>query len=191
MKRAYSLLDIKSFDDSTRTITGIASTPTADRMGDVVDPKGAQFKLPLPLLYQHDSNCPIGQVIDAKVTKNGIEITAQIAKGVTQQIEDAWALIKSGLVRGLSIGFRSLDSEAIPNSWGVIFKAWEWLELSCVTIAANAEASIQTVKSIDSRQLAASGKSADSVVRLSTPCAAGNPRAGVVRLSPQNKETKK
>jgi HK97 family phage prohead protease len=183
MKRAYSLLEIKAVDDEQRLITGIASTPTADRMGDVVDPKGAQFNLPIPLLWQHDSNCPIGQVTAAKVTKNGIEITAQIAKNVTQSIEDAWALIKSGLVRGLSIGFRSLDSENIPNSWGVIFKAWEWLELSCVTIAANAEASIQTIKSIDTRQLAASGKSADRVVRLSLPCAAGKSEAGIVRLS--------
>lgn len=158
MNRAYSLLEIKEMDDDARTITGVASTISPDRMGDVVDPMGAEFKLPLPLLWQHDSRQPIGHVTDAKVTKTGITVTAQIAKGVSDQIDQAWSLIKSGLVRGLSIGFRGLDVEQIPNSWGVIFKSWEWLELSAVTIPANAEASIQTIKSIDAPLLAATGK---------------------------------
>lgn len=158
MNRAYSLLEIKEMDDDARTITGVATTISPDRMGDVVDPMGAEFKLPIPLLWQHDSHQPIGHVTDAKVSKTGITITAQIAKGVSEQIDQAWSLIKSGLVRGLSIGFRGMDVEQIPNSWGVIFKSWEWLELSAVTIPANAEASIQTIKSIDQPLLAAIGK---------------------------------
>lgn len=158
MNRAYGLLEIKEMNDESRTITGVATTISPDRMGDVVDPMGAEFKLPLPLLWQHDSGQPIGHVTDAKVSKTGITVTAQIANGVSDQIDQAWSLIKSGLVRGLSIGFRGLDTEQIPNSWGVIFKSWEWLELSAVTIPANAEASIQTIKSIDAPLLAATGK---------------------------------
>jgi hypothetical protein len=46
---------------------------------------------------------------------------------------------------------------------------WLWLELSAVTIAANGDASIQTIKSIDSRLLAASGQKRSTVVRLDTP----------------------
>lgn len=171
MDRAYSLLDIKAFDDEKGEITGIATTPTTDRMGDIVDPKGAVFRLPIPLLWQHDSHSPIGQVTKAKVTSAGIEITAQIARGVTAAIDEAWKLIRSGLVRGLSIGFRGLDTEQIPNSWGVRFEKWEWLELSAVTIPANAEATIQTVKSIDTALRAASGTEAkqdDSRARRSS-----------------------
>lgn len=157
MNRAYSLLEIKELDDDARVITGIASTPTADRMGDIVKPEGAVFKLPIPLLWQHDAGSPIGNVTKARVTRAGIEITAEIAKGVSTKIDDAWALIKAGLVRGLSIGFRGLDTEQIPNSWGIIFEKWEWLELSAVTIPANAEASITSVKQFDTEQRAASG----------------------------------
>lgn len=145
-QRAYSTLEIKAADDDARTILGIASTPSPDRMGDIVEPKGAEFKLPIPLLWQHDASKPIGHVTQAKVTKNGIEIVASIAKGVSEEIDRAWTLIKSGLVRGLSIGFRGLDVEQIPNSYGVIFQKWEWLELSAVTIPANAEATITSVK---------------------------------------------
>jgi HK97 family phage major capsid protein/HK97 family phage prohead protease len=147
--RAYSTLDIKAFDEDNGVITGIASTPSPDRMGDVVVPEGATFKLPLPLLWQHNPHKPIGHVTEAKVTKKGIEIVATIMRGVTEEIDNAWKMIRAGLVRGLSIGFRGIDMEQIPNSWGVIFEKWEWLELSAVTIPANAEASITSVKKFD------------------------------------------
>ena len=156
MNRAYSAIEIRAVDDEKRIIEGIASTPVADRMGDVVDPMGAEFKLPIPLLFQHDSGHPIGHVIKATVTKAGIKITAQIAKGVLPKIDEAWALIKSGLVRGLSIGFRpTQDPEPIKGTYGVTFKKWEWLELSAVTIAANSEASILQIKSADQAALRA------------------------------------
>lgn len=175
--RAYSLLEIKEMDDDARVIMGIASTPTPDRMADVVLPEGAVFKLPIPLLWQHRSDQPIGNVTQAKVTKKGIEIVAEIAKGVSEEIDRAWSLIKSGLVRGLSIGFRGLDTEQIPNSWGVIYQRWEWLELSAVTIPANAEASITSVKQFDIGAPASSGngeRTVDSGRKATTPGASGS-----------------
>jgi len=187
--RAYSLLQIKEMDDDERVIVGIASTPTADRMADIVVPEGAQFSLPIPLLWQHRSDQPIGHVTDAKITKKGIEIVAKIAKGVSEDIDKAWALIKSGLVRGLSIGFRGLDVEQIPNSWGVKFEKWEWLELSAVTIPANAEASITSVKQFDIGAPAASGTSGADVDagRKATPGASGTPKPTVKTLKPKEK----
>jgi len=160
MNRAYSLLTVKAVDDDARIITGMATTPMADRMQDVVEPRGAQFKLPIPFLWQHDSGQPIGHVIDAKVGKGGIEIVAKIAKGVTAEIDRAWALIKAGLVPGLSIGFKAIEHEHIKETKGIRFTKWSWLELSAVTIPANAEATIATIKSIDTAQRAASGLNA-------------------------------
>lgn len=180
--RAYSQFEVKAIDDASGIIEGIATTPTTDRMGDVVDPKGAQFSLPLPLLWQHDAKQPIGHVIAAKVTDAGIAIKAQIARDVLPQIDRAWTLIKAGLVRGLSIGFRPLDAEDIKGTWGQRFVKWDWLELSVVTIPANADASIQTIKSIDAELLrAASGKAQPSrVVRLAEPPGA----SGTVNFNP-------
>ena len=121
LNRAYSLLTLKAVDDDARTITGMASTPTPDRLEDVVEPTGAQFKLPLPLLWQHDSSQPIGHVTNAKVSKSGIEIVAKIAKGVTDEIDRAWKLIKAGLVPGLSIGFKAIEHEFITETKGIRF----------------------------------------------------------------------
>lgn len=180
MTRAYSLLEIKELDEGTRRITGIATTPKTDRAGDIVMSEGAVFTLPIPLLYQHDSRQPIGFVTEAKVTKKGIEIVAEIAKDVHEDIERAWKYIKAGLVRGLSIGFKGLEVEPIPNSWGVIFEKWEWLELSAVTIPANADASIQTIKQYDAEALlAATG--ADVVSSTDEPAAIGA-KGRVVKL---------
>lgn len=168
--RVYSTMKIKAIDEEAREITGIASTPSTDRMGDIVLPEGAVFKLPLPLLWQHDSMQPIGEVIKAKVTKQGIEITARLVQvaspsQLAARLEEAWQCLKTGLVRGLSIGFSPLKWNYLDNG-GYEFIEWGWHELSAVTIPANAEASITSIKSFDSSFLAASGKKKNLVVRL-------------------------
>jgi HK97 family phage major capsid protein/HK97 family phage prohead protease len=184
MDRAYATLEIKGMDDSG-TITGIASTPSADRMDDIVLPDGAVYKLPLPLLWQHDHSDPIGEITSAKVTAKGIEIVGKVVLGVTDEIDRYWKLLKAGLVRGLSIGFRGLDVEQIEGSWGVRFKRWEWLELSVVTIPANAEATIATVKEYAAKPAATGiGKAA------ATPGVSGKPMKPV-SLRPKEAKTMK
>ena len=167
MNRAVSTFTIKSIDDEQRIIEGIASTPTVDRVGDVVDPYGATLALPVPFLYQHDKNKPIGHIIAANAGDDGIKIKAQVAKGVVPFIDEAWALIKAGLVRGLSIGFRPhADGREAIKGGGWKFKSYEILEISAVTVPANADASISIIKAISDDFLAASGKEKVAVVRL-------------------------
>lgn len=167
MNRAYSLLTIKSVDDEERIIEGIATTPTPDRANDVVELSGIDYKLPLPFLLQHNSREPIGNVIDAKVVKDEMRVRIKMASaGVAAYIDEAWAVIKAGLVRGLSIGFRSIEEAFNKETGGFRFIKTEWIELSAVTVPMNAEATILSVKSADSLLLAASGHEAIPVVRL-------------------------
>jgi HK97 family phage prohead protease len=180
LNRAYSLLSIKGVDEDARIITGMATTPMPDRLQDVVEPDGAQFKLPLPLLWQHDSREPIGHVTRAKVTKAGIEIVAKIARiaepgRLKDRLDEAWQTLKIGLVSGLSIGFKAIERSFIEETDGIRFIKWDWLELSAVTIPANSEATIATVKSIDTAQRAASGQTKPRrVVHLNPPGASGS-----------------
>lgn len=194
LKRAYSLLEIKEFDDEKREIIGIATTPTTDRYGDIVEPKGAEFTLPLPFLWQHDSSQPIGHVTKAKATKEGIEVTVKLVKTdepgtLKDRLDEAWQAIKLKLVRGLSIGFTSIEHTFIEGTYGVHFLKWAWLELSAVTIPANAEASITAIKSIDTKQRAASGQTRKGVVELiQSPGVSGQNKAasrGSVKLIPR------
>lgn len=162
MQRAYSLLQVKAVDDEQRIIEGIATTPKTDRMEDVVDSEGAVFKTPLPFLWQHRAGEPIGNVISAKVSPEGINVRVQLAQtdepGELKSLLDrAWQSIKLKLVRGLSIGFRILESSDIRGTFGLHITRWEWLELSAVTIPANIDATIQTIKQYDTEEAAAPG----------------------------------
>lgn len=143
--RAHSTLTITKADGDAGIIEGYATTPKADRVGDVVEPAGAEFQLPIPLLMQHDHSRPLGSVIEANVTARGIRVVCRVARGISDDIERSWKLIKAGVVRGLSIGFRGLQTEPLREG-GVRFKRWEWLELSAVTVPANAEATILATK---------------------------------------------
>lgn len=179
MNRAYSVFEIKAADDEKRIIEGIATTPSPDRANDIIELDGIDYKLPLPFLLQHNSRQPIGSVIDAKIVKNEMRVRIQVASaGIAAYIDEAWALIKSGLIRGLSIGFRSIEEAYNKETGGFRFMATEWIELSAVTIPMNAEATITAVKSFDQHSLALSGKNASVVVRLGT-----NPSA--VAVSPK------
>lgn len=162
MNRAYSILTAKAVQDGDeRVIEGIASTPSPDRMGDVVEPMGAKFALPLPLLWQHNHDEPVGTVEFAEPNAKGIPFRARLARvdepgALKDLVDKAWQAVKAGLVRGVSIGFSAKDADRLKGG-GRHFKEWDWLELSLVTIPANAEATISAIKSISRQQIAASG----------------------------------
>jgi HK97 family phage prohead protease len=167
LNRAYSLLEVKAVDDESRTITGVATTPSPDRMGDIVEPMGVKFNNPLPLLWQHRHDSPVGSVKFDKPTKDGITFTAELPKlnedgPLKTMIDMAWQSVKEKLVRGVSIGFRSIE-HAFMEGGGIRFLESEVIELSLVTIPANADATIQAVKAMDV------GVSRDGPVRLSPP----------------------
>ncbi|MCG2574217.1 HK97 family phage prohead protease [Acinetobacter sp. ME22] len=205
MKLAYSLLNVKAFDDDQWTLEGIATTPAPDRVDDVVEPKGAQFTLPVPFLWQHDKKQPIGQVIDAVVTDEGIQVKVQLTKPdqveseeLKQRLQTAWDSIKTGLVRGLSIGFSPIEVADIQGTWGYRFIKWDWYELSAVTIPANQEATITGIKSLchpehKSQQTNSHDKekSLPCVPPISTNSAAPVPKVGGVKLleTPKFKST--
>lgn len=158
LTRAYSTFSVKSVDPERRVISGIATTPEADRLGDVIEPLGVQFKNPLPLLLYHDSKRPVGHATFKKPTKHGIEFEAKIPTidepgTLRDRLNEAWDSVKSGLVGGISVGFRSIE-QAFKDDGGIHFLKTEVVELSLVVIPANAACTILAIKELD---LAATG----------------------------------
>jgi hypothetical protein len=43
MNRAYSILTVKAVEEDQRIIRGMATTPSPDRVGDIVEPLGVKF----------------------------------------------------------------------------------------------------------------------------------------------------
>jgi len=164
LDRAYALLSIKALDGPRRTITGLASTPTPDRRGDILEPLGATFRNPLPLLLHHDRERPIGRAT-LTARRDGIAFEATLPDitepgAVRDRVNEAWHSIQAGLMTGVSIGFRPLGGadgiKALPSG-GMHLLMTEICELSLVTVPANVETTIHTIKSLDLPHLAASG----------------------------------
>lgn len=191
MNRAYSVLEIRAVSEDAREIEGIATTPSTDRMGDVVEPLGAKFAAELPLLWQHDHHSPVGHVRFGKPTAKGIPFKATISQveeegELKARLDLAWQSVKAKLVRAVSIGFRALEY-ALMEGGGVRFTETEILELSLVTVPANADCTITTIRSIDSAFRAASGRPEDEDVDRTPPGASGTSKAArpVVSLKPK------
>ncbi len=190
MNRALVRFEIKALDDDARTIEGWATTPEVDRMGDIVLPKGVEYELPIPFLLDHDHSQVVGEVERVEVSDKGIKFWATIKKiaeeGEAKALCDkAWSYIKHGLRKAVSIGFRPLEFDVLPNG-GLKFTSWEWYELSAVGIPAQPGAKITGAKTFavgdtyvaEDPEIpaipepAASGKKA-RVVKLDTPARDG------------------
>lgn len=188
MNRAYSMLQVRAFDDDARKFSGIATTPSVDRVGDIIDPMGVKFTNPLVLLHQHRHDAPIGSVRFKKPTKDGIEFEAEIAKvdepgPLKDRVDTAWGEVKHGLVRATSVGFRPIEY-SFMDTGGVRYSEVEVYELSIVSIPANADAVISTVKSLDQQARKEAGVEDDPLPEIPAapePAASGK-TARVVRL---------
>lgn len=135
----------------------MASPPlqNPDRIGDIIDPLGVKFENPLPFLWMHRHDQPIGTVKFEKPTKAGINFEAEIAQTdepgtLKERLDEAWQSIKMKLVRAVSIGFRPLEYSFMENG-GIRYSESECYELSAVTIPMNADALISSVKSISGK----------------------------------------
>src|SRR5262245_22618424 len=92
-------LAVKAFDAPTRTIRGVASTPRPDRQGHVLEPLGAQFTNPIPLLLHHDRRQPVGQAT-LTATAAGLLFEASIASvadagPLRDRLEDTWQQLQA------------------------------------------------------------------------------------------------
>jgi hypothetical protein len=102
-------------------------------------------------------------VVWAEARDDGIPFRAKIAKSVEpgklkDRLDEAWQSIKLGLVRAVSIGFQAAaDKVTMLKGGGIQYDEYEILELSAVTIPANVEASIHTIRAIYHNLRAASG----------------------------------
>lgn len=166
--RAYSLLTEKSFTEGQDwTIRGFATTPTPDRVSDVVVPTGAVFRTnDFKLHLYHDTRLPVGKVAFGKPTTKGIPFESTLpdvkeAGIVRERVNEARHSLKYDLISAVSIGFRAIDGEveSLPNG-GYKFNKWEMIELSLTSTPANPEAVITAVKSFES-----TGRLPDSVLR--------------------------
>lgn len=163
MDRLAFDLDVKFAGDGSGegAIEGYGSVfGLLDRGGDIMLP-GA-FKASLaewrkkksfpPMLWQHDPWTPVGVWTDLVEDDKGLKVYGQLVLEVGQA-KDARALIQAGAVKGLSIGYRTVDYDIDRNTGARRLKKVELWEISLVTFPMLPEAQISGMKSIDPRAL--------------------------------------
>ena len=156
MHKAWSLLEVKQVNDERRIIRGIATSPTVDRVGDIVEPEGMIQRGPVKLHLYHKHDLPVGHVLFDKPTKKGTPFEAEIpdvkeAGTVRERVNEAWHSVKYKLLDAVSIGFNVLEDGVEPlKNGGYRFTKWEILELSLVGVPANPDAVITAFKCADS-----------------------------------------
>lgn len=157
-ERAYSVLNIRSFQEETRSFSGIASTPLPGRDDVILEPLGVRFNNPIPLLLLHNQGSVIGTVTLETPSADGIAFTARIPKveepgTLKTRTDEAWQLVKLGLMRGVSCGYRpdnpiSKSIEFLKGGLVRILKS-EFFELSLCAVPADIGASITAIRSFD------------------------------------------
>jgi len=152
-------------------IIGYANTTIKDRQGDVIISeawtKGGltnYSKNPIVLAF-HNHSKPIGKATSLSVDTNGLKITAEISASVV----DVYNLIKEGILKAFSVGFRVKDAEYDPLTDIFVIKDVELYEVSVVSVPANQDSLFDVSKCFNNAaELAEFKKSFSKPVEFST-----------------------
>ncbi|MEF2551997.1 HK97 family phage prohead protease [Aurantimonas sp. A2-1-M11] len=154
MKQAAPVLDIKALDKSGE-FEGYGSTfgGEPDSYGDVIaagayaDSLAAhKAKGTMPkMFWQHDASEPIGKWLEAEEDDSGLLMRGKLNMNV-QRAKEAYALLKEGDIDGLSIGYRIREYSVDTDTGVWTLEKLDLLEVSVVSIGANENAVVSSVK---------------------------------------------
>ena len=138
-------------EDDTLVIKGMANTVAKDRAGDVIVAEAwttsnaltNYMKNPIVLAF-HNHSLPIGSVVKITPTALGLEVEAEISKAAGH----VYDLIRDGVLKTFSVGFRCLDADYDDSTGIFIIKDVELHEISVVSVPCNQESTFQVAKSL-------------------------------------------
>jgi HK97 family phage prohead protease len=134
-----------------REIAVIAASSALARDGHVIEVQGINLtnyrKVPI-VLYQHDPTLPIGTCTAIGVEGDVLAAKIEFAPaGISRVADEACAMCKASVLRGISIGFDPDLETAEPLDprrprAGQRFKRCELLEISVVSVPADVNAAV-------------------------------------------------
>lgn len=145
----------------------VLSDNTKDRYGDVIDAKGwdlKNFNLNPIALFNHDKDFVIGKWSNVRIEGNRLIGQLNLAEeNTSDRIGELVRLVRQGVLRAVSVGFKPIEVERKPGADGLVFIKQELLETSLVSVPANPNA-VQIARSLnisDDTIRLAFGRSAD------------------------------
>jgi HK97 family phage prohead protease len=144
MRRVVSALTKFAGIVGERQVRAVISSEEVDRMGDVIVQRGIDYSAFMrgggTVLWQHDYNYPVARTVQMGVENGCLTATAQFPpEGTSDQSDECYRLIRTGVVTGTSIGFLPKEYEPVDRNepWsGMRFTEVELLEFSFVSVPA-------------------------------------------------------
>lgn len=118
-----------------------------------------------PMLWQHDPKQPIGLWEDMREDSHGLHVRGRLFTDDIAQAREAYALLKENVVSGLSIGYRTVESQRDAKTGVRLLAELELLEVSVVTFPANDRARVRAVKSTFAAGALPAEKDVEAVLR--------------------------
>lgn len=154
----YKTMSIKaeSDDGDDRTFTALITNESIDRDNEVLLASGMNKKDFLKngiILFNHNPDMPIGTATALRRSGDGWKATGRLAEGI-EHVEDIWKLLKQGILKAVSVGFR-VDEQRVPTKKDIaefgkavvnVISKWTLLEFSIVSVGANQEALVLGTK---------------------------------------------
>lgn len=136
--------------DNVRRVALRCSSANIDRSGEIVEQSGidlSAYRRNPVVLWQHSHSSPIARAVNVAVRSGNLECEVEFPPAGTSPLADQiYALIRADVVKGVSIGFKSIAS--IPLDKGNPVKGpqrytkSELWEISIVTVPANPDAAV-------------------------------------------------
>jgi HK97 family phage prohead protease len=150
------VLEIKSLKDNGE-FEGYGSTfgGEPDSYGDVIAPGAFADSLAahkaagsMPkMFWQHNRDEPIGKWVEAEEDAKGLFLRGRLNMDV-QRAREAHSLLKNGDIDGLSIGYRIKEYKVDTDTGVWTLEKLDLKEVSVVSIGANENATITSVKAL-------------------------------------------
>jgi HK97 family phage prohead protease/HK97 family phage major capsid protein len=141
--RSASGIVHKTHAETVQGLEFVLSDESVDRMGDVITADGwdlTNFKKNPIALFNHSPDFPIGRWRDLRIEGSALRGHLELAPaGTSGRIDEIRKLIEAGILRAVSVGFRSIENKPREKG-GLHYTKQELVETSLVAIPANANA---------------------------------------------------
>lgn len=143
MTNRFGVMAVKASESGSRTLTFVGSTPTVDRVGDVVDPSGWDItsyqRNPVVLWSHNQMELPVGKTRRVYLDGASLKFDVEFAgSDIDPRAEQVYQCYRQGFLSAVSVCFKPIEERREGSINRVVRQ--ELLELSCVTVPCNADA---------------------------------------------------